>query len=251
VSQDRFAGIIGLAPRSSESQLGAFIDQVKQINFSSKQDALSPLFSFYLSRNPSEDGRITFGGYDIANFAQPGKKEADIFWGKAVPYERYWTLPMNKLTIAGKKGETDIPQNQPRYAIMDTGVSYAIIPSNDFDKVKNSLADYGVKCSEPKDSSLVSTQKCQCSDYSSLPDIQMTLMDKDTNNMKAFSLPKESYMEKAGGNGCNTLRLTSSTEHFGRGESANYWVLGAIFLQNYYSIYDFPNNLIGLIEAKG
>ena len=81
-----------------------------------------------------------------------------------------------------------------------------IIPSNDFDKVKNSLADYGVKCSEPKDSSLVSTQKCQCPDYNSLPDIQMTLMDKDTNNMKAFSLPKESYMEKAGGNGCNNAK---------------------------------------------
>lgn len=157
---------------------------------------------------------------------------------------------MNKLTINGSKGENDIPQMKPRYAILDTGVSYAIIPQQDFDKVKTSLADYGVKCNEPESSSLVSTQKCQCPDYNSLPEIQMTLMDKDSGNMKAFSLPKESYMEKQG-NGCNTLRLTPSTEHFGRSESSNYWVLGAIFLQNYYSIYDFPNNLVGLIEAKG
>jgi len=108
VSQDRFAGIIGLAPGSTEASLGTFLDQVKEINYSSKKDALSPLFSFYLSRTPSEDGRVTFGGYDIASFAKPGKTEQDIFWGTTVPYEKYWTLPMSKVSLAGVKGEEEI-----------------------------------------------------------------------------------------------------------------------------------------------
>jgi hypothetical protein len=66
--------------------------------------SLSPLFSIYLSRTPSEDGRVTFGGYNVASFAQTGKKEADIFWGSIVPYERYWTLPMHKASLVGSKG---------------------------------------------------------------------------------------------------------------------------------------------------
>ena len=165
-------------------------------------------------------------------------------------YERYWALPMPKVSLVGSKGDGDIPMTKPRFAIMDTGLSYAIIPTKDFDKVKSQLSEYGVKCSEPQSSSLASTQKCECPDYNSLPSIQMTFKDRDSGNTKDFSLPKESYMEKEGGNGCRTLRLTPSSEHFGRSDSASYWVLGAIFLQNYYSIYDFKNNQIGLVESR-
>jgi hypothetical protein len=56
-------------------------------------------------------------------------------------------------------------------------------------------------------------------------------------------------MEKVG-QGCNSLRLTPSSEKFGAKENANYWVLGDIFLHNYYSIYDLPKNRMGLIENK-
>jgi len=33
------------------------------------------MFSFYLSNNPSVDGSITFGGYDIETYAKPGLTE--------------------------------------------------------------------------------------------------------------------------------------------------------------------------------
>jgi len=45
-----------------------------------------------------------------------------------------------------------------------------------------------------------------------------------------FTLPKESYMEKVGGNGCGNLRLTPSDTKFGETSSHGYWVLGDIFL---------------------
>jgi hypothetical protein len=38
VDQDRFAGIIGLAPKSSEQQLRAFIQQVTEVNRFSAED---------------------------------------------------------------------------------------------------------------------------------------------------------------------------------------------------------------------
>jgi hypothetical protein len=46
------------------------------------------------------------------------------------------------------------------------------------------------------------------------------------------------------------LRLTPTTEKFGVNAATEYWILGDIFLQNYYSIYDYPNKRIGLVESK-
>jgi len=70
------------------------------------------------------------------------------------------------------------------------------------------------------------------------------------SNSKFFVIPKESYLEKKEGDKCGTFRLTPSDTKFGREDGGNYWVLGDIFLQNYYSIYDYPNEKIGLVESK-
>jgi Eukaryotic aspartyl protease len=57
-------------------------------------------------------------------------------------------------------------------------------------------------------------------------------------------------MEKINDNDCGRLRLTPSDTKFGKKEMSFYWVLGDIFLQNYYSIYDFPAKKLGLIESN-
>ena len=49
---------------------------------------------------------------------------------------------------------------------------------------------------------------------------------------------------------CKQMLLTPSNEKFGSGDSSKYWVLGDIFLQNYYSIYDLPKGKVGLIEFQ-
>jgi len=41
----------------------------------------------------------------------------------------------------GKKLEVDA-----KHAILDSGLSYALIPSEDFAKITNLLGGYGVKC---------------------------------------------------------------------------------------------------------
>jgi hypothetical protein len=35
----------------------------------------------------------------------------------------------------------------------------------------------------------------------------------------------------------------------GAGKNEEYWVLGAKFLQNYYSLYNFKSNTVGLVES--
>ena len=57
-------------------------------------------------------------------------------------------------------------------------------------------------------------------------------------------------MSMDGTDGCSKLLLTPSNEKFGNGDPTDYWVLGDIFLKNYYSIYDYPNKQVGLIASK-
>jgi len=78
---------------------------------------------------------------------------------------------------------------------MDTGVSYAIIPSKDFEAIKNELTEnYNVTFKAPEDSTNVSTYHCQCADYEKLPDIQIALDLKE----KGFGSSKPKKSPEAG-----------------------------------------------------
>jgi len=218
------------------------------------------MFSFYLSKDPAQDGRVTFGGYDVASFAKPGSTDKDIFWSDAIRGERYWTLGMSGVALEDAKTQNYLPEIKSKYVIMDTGVSYALIPASDFLAIQEHLThDYGVRCTEPASSSLVSTYKCSCKSYKALPDIQMQLdgaarpsssgesslvqtSEFDSGDWewphhaasetpsKFFTLTKEQYMEAKGPDGCGTFRLTPSGEQFGAREGGSYWVMGDIFL---------------------
>jgi hypothetical protein len=120
---------------------------------------------------------VTFGGYDLSQFAKPGSGDSDIFWSKMIKNEKYWTTAMSDVGLKDKKGKfSPMYDIHPNYAILDTGVSYAIIPSHDFEKIKDELTNnYNVTFEAPKDSTNVSTYHANCQDYDSLPDIQIAL----------------------------------------------------------------------------
>jgi hypothetical protein len=141
VEKDEFAGIIGLSPISSEKQIKAFVQQVTDINRFSTSDQLKPQFSVYLSPVKEEDGSITFGGYDVARYAKKGSTDADIFWSSTYDGERYWTIPMigamyDKEFLIKPTGVAPLSDLDARYAILDTGVSYSLIPSRDYIKIQ-------------------------------------------------------------------------------------------------------------------
>lgn len=103
-----------------------------------------------MSPNKEEDGSITFGGYDLASFAKEGMTDEDIFWSNTYGGERYWTVPMigamysKEPIVKEKKSKEEVEKEtglkplediDGRYAILDTGVSYSLIPSRDFIKI--------------------------------------------------------------------------------------------------------------------
>ena len=57
-----------------------------------------------------------------------------MFWADTVHGEKYWTLNMGDVSLGSNKPLEDI---KSRYVIMDTGVSYALIPATDFVALTN------------------------------------------------------------------------------------------------------------------
>jgi len=83
---------------------------------------------------------------------------------------------MDMIGLADEKVFMPMYDMKSKYAIMDTGVSYAILPTNDFIQIKDALKSYGVDCKDPGGDSLTSTHECTCKDHDGLPDIQIQLM---------------------------------------------------------------------------
>lgn len=105
------------------------------------------MFSVYLSKTPKINGSITFGGYDLAQYAKPGLTDHDIFWADVSKQEHYWTICMTQAGLEDKTNSIPLSGIKAKYAIMDTGVSYSLVPGYDFQILVEALATgYGVQC---------------------------------------------------------------------------------------------------------
>lgn len=61
-------------------------------------------------------------------------------------------MGMKGVSLKGSKTSgTDFLNIKAQSAIIDTGVSYALLPVNDFEVIKNELNQYGVTCTAPGD----------------------------------------------------------------------------------------------------
>ena len=81
-------------------------------------------------------------------------------------------MNMNQIGLNDPKQYQELTDIKSGYAIMDTGVSYSIIPVDDFLLIQDFLkANFSVSCKEPEKSSLTSTHTCTCPDHDALPDI--------------------------------------------------------------------------------
>lgn len=148
VKNDRFSALIGLSPKSSETNLPAFLSQIRTDD---QKKELSPLFSIYLSKNDGDDGVITFGGYDVSQYAKEGLTNESIFWSKASPFEKYWSIGLDQVALVTRGEDKVMPQSEElpygaRQLILDTGVSYTLVPKRDFEYILLLLGQFGVQC---------------------------------------------------------------------------------------------------------
>ncbi|XP_026563067.1 embryonic pepsinogen-like [Pseudonaja textilis] len=168
------------------------------------------LFSFYLSRKET-GSMITFGGIDHSHYT------GSINW-IPVSQQTYWQISMDSVLVNGQK----IACNSGCQAIVDTGTSLLAGPSSDIISI---LKAVGAK---PGQSVI------NCSSSSNLPDVVFVI------NGIHYPLPPAAYTRKFMSDLCSTNFQPSN---------GDLWILGDVFIREYYSIFDRGNNRVGLAKA--
>lgn len=153
--------------------------------------------------------------------------------------ENTWSVEYNGVKF---KDGPSIESKSERI-MLDTGLSYALVPTADVAAVAKGLMGYSLKCEAPSFTGQLGLYRCSaCSNgnYNSLAPIQLLI------NNKFYEMPVESYIKRLDEDNCELLLHPYETSY----GSDSKWVMGVSFLQNYYSIYDYKQKKIGLVLAK-
>ncbi|MBN3303112.1 PEPA protein, partial [Amia calva] len=228
----KFDGILGLAfPSIASGGATPVFDNMM------KQDLVSQdLFSFYLTPHGQPGSTLTFGGIDTSYFT------GQINW---VPLtsESYWQIKVDNMRMNGQV--VACAQGCP--AIVDTGTSLIAGPSGDISSIQKTLNYY-----------------MNCQDVASMPDFVISINGVD------YTLPASAYLIIFTQHRHLTAALyfslflslsVSLLYHSQRGQQCSsgfqpmfipmgdLWILGDVFIRQYYSIFDRANNMVGLAKA--
>ncbi|XP_002041705.2 lysosomal aspartic protease [Drosophila sechellia] len=171
-----------------------------------------PVFGFYLARNGSavEGGQLTLGGTDQNLIA------GEITY-TPVTQQGYWQFSVNNITWNGTVISSGCQ------AIADTGTSLIAAPSAAYIQLNNLIGGVLIQ----------GEYYVPCSTVSSLP--VLTINIGGTN----FYLPPSVYIQTYT-EGNYTTCMSTFTD-IGTG----FWILGDVFLGQYYSEFDFGQNRVG------
>uniref|UniRef100_F7EUW5 Peptidase A1 domain-containing protein n=1 Tax=Ornithorhynchus anatinus TaxID=9258 RepID=F7EUW5_ORNAN len=170
------------------------------------------LFSIYLSRR-SNESLITFGAIDEFHYTGP------IHW-VPVTQAMYWQIAVDKITVDGEV----VACGGGCQAILDTGTSLMAGPSPDIAGIQ-----YLIGATEGRNG----LYQVDCRKLQRLPDVVFHI-----SGVK-YPLTATAYTNKNGG------ICYSGFE----GESGGQWILGVVFIREYYSIFDRAHQRVGLAKA--
>lgn len=117
-----------------------FIAQLQ--NSPTYKEKFEPIFSFYLSNNVKEAGKMLFGGVDYSKYAKAGHGAKDVFWAKQSENKMYWAVDNSVVTF----GEQVLAKKHQQ-VILDNGMSFAMAPQASFFNFVTALfKDHGILC---------------------------------------------------------------------------------------------------------
>ncbi|KAH7061431.1 aspartic peptidase domain-containing protein [Macrophomina phaseolina] len=172
------------------------------------------LYGIHLSRSSDDlkDGELTFGA------TNPDRYDGDLAWTSTLDNDRgFWEIPIADAAFDGTSaGLTD------RTAIIDTGTSYILVPGGDAAALHKLIP-------QSSQNGEIFTIPC-----STTQPLQLTFGDV------AYNISSKDYVgNNLGGSNCQSNIIGRRT--FGEKQ----WLVGAVFLKNVYTAFDYDNSRIG------
>lgn len=171
----------------------------------------NPVFSFYLARNNTSQQ----GGELILGGSDPSLYKGSMSYAD-ITEENYWQFNVDRATMNGQVLCTNCA------AIADTGTSLLMAPKDIYNRITALLG-------------IDSDTVIDCSNTSNMPTLLFSI------GGKVFGVPSSAYIISSG----DMCILGIG------GMETQFWILGDVFLGQYYSEFDMGNNRIGFASVGG
>ncbi|XP_044022002.1 pepsin A-like isoform X2 [Siniperca chuatsi] len=168
------------------------------------------MFSMYLSSSV-EGSVLILGGTD------PSYYTGSIKWIPLFRATNFWNIHIQSINIDGNT----VACSASCEAIVDSGTSVIIGSGQDINNINGWL---GASTDQYGDAVV------SCSNTNLLPDIVFNI------NGYSFALPPSAYVMKSA-SGCRT------------GFAPGPWILGEVFMRQFYTAFDISNNMVGFAQA--
>lgn len=214
-----FDGILGLAYPSLA------VDGVTPVfdNMIAQNLVELPIFSVYMSSNPNSlhGGELLFGGFDTSRFM------GTLNW-VPVTQQGYWQIQLDNIQLGG----TVTFCADGCQAIVDTGTSLIAGPTKEVKELQNLIGAVSVD----------GEFAVECSSLGVMPELTFTI------NGLPYTLSAQAYIlvEEAGGEVFCTSGFQGNDIPPPTGPL---WILGDVFIRQFYSVFDRGNNRVGLAPA--
>ncbi|EPY73179.1 chymosin [Camelus ferus] len=204
-----FDGILGLAYPSLASEYSVPVFD----NMMDRHLVARDLFSVYMDRN-GQGSMLTLGAID------PSYYTGSLHW-VPVTVQQYWQFTVDSVTING----VAVACVGGCQAILDTGTSVLFGPSSDILKIQMAIGATENRYGE---------FDVNCGSLRSMPTVVFEINGRD------YPLSPSAYTSKDQG---------FCTSGFQGDNNSELWILGDVFIREYYSVFDRANNRVGLAKA--
>ncbi|NP_001166408.1 cathepsin E precursor [Cavia porcellus] len=213
-----FDGILGLGyPSLAAGGVTPVFDNMMAQNL-----VALPMFSVYMSSNPGGSGsELTFGGYDPSHFS------GSLNW-VPVTKQAYWQIALDGIQV----GDSVMFCSEGCQAIVDTGTSLITGPPGKIKQLQEALGATYVD----------EGYSVQCANLNMMLDVTFIINGVPyTLNPTAYTLLDFVDGMQVCSTGFEGLEIQPP--------AGPLWILGDVFIRQFYAVFDRGNNRVGLAPA--